>query len=1304
MANYELHRLNNNEFEHLVQALSTKIFNFGNIIFGAGRDGAREATFEGTFEIPEEGSNNGYCVVQAKFKECTTTQDKQNWKWARDEFKKEMEKFLDQKRGLRTPEIYFFFTNIQFTAVHESGGRDEIEKFIKNYNHLIPKIKIYGHDEINTFLDNNRDVATSYASFILPGDILQYLYQSIQANNKKDQHILYRFLSHEFEEDLYSKLEQANELTDQKINLEKVFVDLDITNDDFGNNGVKFVDHCIKVGNNVLKDNQYKMVFIGGPGQGKSTVTQFLTQIYRAYFLKNSSFTVSNSVHNFLENIPNNHQPMCYRFPVRVILSDYSEWINLQKKKNESSSVLSYIQYRIEYRADAQFSEFGHFRTFLEQLSFLFIFDGLDEVPSTSNRNDVMNSIYNFIHHELHSINCDALIIATTRPQGYSNEFNPIDFKHFVLDNLDNSTCMEYLIKLVYSTVNSNDERQHQLKILEEALENEITSEIMRTPLQATIMSILVKSGGKPSKDKFSLFNDYYQTMLKREKQKNVLKIISEHDDYINGIHYRLGNKLQLSSQEQENSSALMDIAGFRDLVDQYFTEQELDEDKKTKYIAEIMMAITTRLVFITENQEKKIGFAIRSTQEYFSAMQNVHNKSDPEVITNIKTISESIYWRNVFIFMLGYIAKNKDYLLDNLDSYLSELNGSTLDFQEYSSSKITKYGSLLALEILSESLLINWPRQENKFIKHLQGLIDVIAPNDISHSLNKLKENIIQKGLEKILLDSVKNENLHRRISSWKIISEISRNDEKYLEKFYNFWPKDTKEEVYCITLFLKNDIFHTFILEKSCKYINWDDYKQLLSQKYDEYDFLKSLIESNLLSFHQTAKKFLIEYLFVQIHNRAYYVSNLSNLFFKLLDINSDMEYQKVFKENTFLCDMAPFKASISNMQNFQQNDLILAMYDSITRIDTLSLVFKFLKYLLDPSANTLFELYNAIKEKMNRYDVQLLFQTVQVNWQINYIIFNLLRNSSKDKIETTMRSWGTTFEDFLEYQKTLNDISLLSSHIDYLVLKYEFDNSEHNLYSQSFYDKYYLHNKNALSGKLVISFIWDYRRSNIEIKDTENQKTAIEEIIKIIKTDNIVLARLKFMSSIVIFSLLSPIEILKYETSFIVTNYKFSIHLFNEYTILKAINNIINLVNFKQQESNLIEFIFNLIINEKKYNNDQECPDYAILYNLTYKNIQLKTYGYLLSLLHIKINNNEEIINKITSHLLDASQQDNNVFIDTLSIIDLCKTKNHLLENLLIQMYKNLKKDTVEDCIVVSKYENVFKNIFENKIIKL
>ena len=333
---------------------------------------------------------------------------------------------------------------------------------------------------------------------------------------------------------------------------------------------------------------------------------------------------------------------------------------------------------------------------------------------------------------------------------------------------------MKYITKLVSNTVSSTTEQRNQLKILTEALTSPVTSNIMRTPLQATFMSILVKSGGKPSQDKYSLFHDYYNAILKREKQKNVLKIISEHEDYISDIHYRLGHQLQLSSQRENNSSAHINISDFKVLVEKYFEEQELEKETIETYTTEIMEAITLRLVFITENQDNKIGFAIRSTQEYFSAMLNVHNLQDKIVINNIQNIATSIYWRNVFLFMLGYVAKNKEYLLDNLDSYIGELNGSGLEYNELSSSSITKYGSLISLEILAESILSSKPKNENKFIKHINKLNYVPLSENNFNLLKKLNNKKINHILLKMLIDGVSTEQYEIKMNSWVMVSEL--------------------------------------------------------------------------------------------------------------------------------------------------------------------------------------------------------------------------------------------------------------------------------------------------------------------------------------------------------------------------------------------------------------------------------------------------------------------------------------------------------------------------------------------------
>jgi hypothetical protein len=167
--NYNFHHLNPYDFEHLIQALMQKILGGNSLVFGAGRDGARELTFNGQASFPNNSEKwKGYWVIQAKYK---IKEDKVNdYNWIENQFTTDIEKF--GKEGYPYPDNYIFLTNASLSPVAEVGGRDKIEKLKTKYLSKIKNIFIGGYDEVSKFLDNNRDVATAYASFILPGDIL----------------------------------------------------------------------------------------------------------------------------------------------------------------------------------------------------------------------------------------------------------------------------------------------------------------------------------------------------------------------------------------------------------------------------------------------------------------------------------------------------------------------------------------------------------------------------------------------------------------------------------------------------------------------------------------------------------------------------------------------------------------------------------------------------------------------------------------------------------------------------------------------------------------------------------------------------------------------------------------------------------------------------------------------------------------------------------------------------------------------------------------------------------------------------
>ena len=90
MPDYDLSRLSNRSFEHLVQALATRVLGPGIMVFGDGPDGGREATFERKVPYPSsEDGWEGYAVVQAKYRQ-RSGNVQQDGNWAVDQLKEEL--------------------------------------------------------------------------------------------------------------------------------------------------------------------------------------------------------------------------------------------------------------------------------------------------------------------------------------------------------------------------------------------------------------------------------------------------------------------------------------------------------------------------------------------------------------------------------------------------------------------------------------------------------------------------------------------------------------------------------------------------------------------------------------------------------------------------------------------------------------------------------------------------------------------------------------------------------------------------------------------------------------------------------------------------------------------------------------------------------------------------------------------------------------------------------------------------------------------------------------------------------------
>ena len=70
MPDYNLYGLDNRTFQHMIQSLAVQELGPGVIVYGDGKDGARDATYRGKVNYPSEACPwDGYLIIQVKYRQ-----------------------------------------------------------------------------------------------------------------------------------------------------------------------------------------------------------------------------------------------------------------------------------------------------------------------------------------------------------------------------------------------------------------------------------------------------------------------------------------------------------------------------------------------------------------------------------------------------------------------------------------------------------------------------------------------------------------------------------------------------------------------------------------------------------------------------------------------------------------------------------------------------------------------------------------------------------------------------------------------------------------------------------------------------------------------------------------------------------------------------------------------------------------------------------------------------------------------------------------------------------------------------------
>jgi hypothetical protein len=680
---YNLENLEPERFQKLCQALLVQEF-AGVQCFPVGQpDGGRDAI---RFL---DGTAADFHVFQIKFvrKPLSISDPK---KWLLEIADGEIQKVARLK--IRGAKAYFLITNLSGSGHLDAGSIDIVHKHLDDI--LTISVGIPTHcwwrDDLISRLDRSWDIKLRYPEILTGQDFLRLLLQSSgSVNQERRQKTIAAFLADQYLEDVEVKFKQV-ELYNKLLDL---FIDLPFRMNirapagsyqdllsSFGRPLRVFQDTSAQFSVMTEEESEYgtatlllsdvripQVVMEGAPGQGKSTLAQYLCQVHRIRWLNK---------HNDLKQLPDQHKQTALRLPLKVDLRDLAIWLSGQdpfsvgvKETNEQRSLETFLAHLVRHHSGGFDFDVNDLIEVSKLAPFLLVLDGLDEVADIKQRGEVVSAVTKALARIRE--NCpDLKAVITSRPAAFANSpgFDRQHFPHLHLGSVTKAQISKYAASWMSVRNLPRKERTEFEKILSDKMDEPHLRDLARNPMQLAILLSLIHTRGAALPDKrTSLYDAYVELFFSREAGKS--PAVRQHLDLLKDIHRYLAWVLH-SSAETGRTGGRISSQDLREVLEKYLRRELYN----TAVLQDIFGAMLERVVMIVSRIEGTYEFEVQPLREYFAARylydtasysppggENTGTKPD-----RFDAISRNFYWLNVVRFYCGCFSKGE--LLDLVD------------------------------------------------------------------------------------------------------------------------------------------------------------------------------------------------------------------------------------------------------------------------------------------------------------------------------------------------------------------------------------------------------------------------------------------------------------------------------------------------------------------------------------------------------------------------------------------------------------------------------------------------------------
>jgi AAA domain, putative AbiEii toxin, Type IV TA system len=585
-------------------------------------------------------------------------------------------------------------------------------------------------------------------------------------------------------------------------------------------------------------------LLVGGPGQGKSTLSQLACQLHRVALLTPFATGLSIRHQEVLAsfNMPEVSgdkkadtllPPAQPCLPLQVSLPELAVWLVQQSTASETMpAILSFVATRASAKRSQLVPE--TLLALVSHMPVLLVLDGFDEVGAADDRARLVHVAKELLA-VLAACNARVQVLVTTRPQGYLDEMRHIGVPLLTcqMELLKPDEAIRYAQKLLAAKIPGVDEQEAMLARLKTAASEVATQRLMTTPLQVTILAALVQQSGRAPRERWNLFHRYFTYTYNREVERNTYAsgLLSEHRHHIELIHTRVALLLQVESENNGGAAARISSQRLGEIVHAVLQEDGVSQVERDALVEEITLVAQQRLVFLVDSEPGFFGFEIRSLQEFMAAWALTSGR-EKDVEARLLAIAKPALYRNVLLFAASRLfceaSPLRDVFADTICPALDNDAGDGL-------ARLSGAGSLLAMEILEEGSVLAQPKRAKALFERACNLLKLPASLDLWR-LNKLANDDMFSILQPIL-EAQLAQSGPLQINAWAcIVMGIDSGKSWALALGERFWPhfSDLANLLETLHFFMVDDNkwLHQKIMQDAARFFPGEDAEDQLPE----------------------------------------------------------------------------------------------------------------------------------------------------------------------------------------------------------------------------------------------------------------------------------------------------------------------------------------------------------------------------------------------------------------------------------------------------------------------------------------